>query len=77
MFGGDFVFCVSRDFVRGCRTPLYLQPGTDTPHPAATSAELAALAPDIEVQTDWRGPTYLAESIRRIGEFLTQHTPGT
>jgi pimeloyl-ACP methyl ester carboxylesterase len=75
MFGGDFVFCVDREFVRSCRTPLYLQPGTDTPHPAATSAELAELAPDIEVQTDWRGPTYLAESIRRVGAFLTRHTP--
>src|SRR5262249_47430388 len=27
MFGGDFVFSVSRDFVRTCRTPLLLQPG--------------------------------------------------
>jgi pimeloyl-ACP methyl ester carboxylesterase len=77
MFGGDFVFCVDREFVRGCRTPLYLQPGTDTPHPAQTSAELAELAPDIEVQADWRGPTYLAESIRRVGAFLTRHTPTT
>src|SRR5215217_6361820 len=45
MFGGDFVFSVTRDFVRNCRTPLYLQPGTDKPHPAHTSAEIAELAP--------------------------------
>jgi hypothetical protein len=45
MFGGDFVFSVSREFVRRCRTPLLLQPGTDKPHPAATSAEIAQLAP--------------------------------
>ena len=75
MFGGDFVFSVSRDFVRGCRIPMFLQPGTDVPHPAATSAEIEKLAPNLEVQEDWRGPTYLAESIRRVGDFLTRHTP--
>lgn len=75
MFGGDFVFSVSREFVRRCRTPLLLQPGTDTPHPAETSAEIARLAPDLEIQKDWRAPTHLAESIRRVTDFLTRHTP--
>jgi pimeloyl-ACP methyl ester carboxylesterase len=75
MFGGDFVFSVSRDFVRGCHIPMYLQPGTDVPHPAATSAEIEQLAPNLEVQKDWRGPTYLEESIRRVRDFLTRHTP--
>jgi pimeloyl-ACP methyl ester carboxylesterase len=77
MFGGDFVFSVSRDFVKTCRTPLYLQPGTDTPHPAETSAEIASLAPNLEVQKDWRGPEHLAESIRRVTDFLTRHTPAS
>ncbi len=75
MFGGDFVFSVTRDFVKNSKTPLFLQPGTDKPHPAATSAEIAALAPNIEVQTDWRGPTYLDESIRRVRAFLDRITP--
>ena len=75
MFGGEFVFSVSREFVRDCRTPLFLQPGTDVPHPAKTSEEIAALAPNIEVQKDWRAPTYLNESIRRVGEFLAKNTP--
>jgi pimeloyl-ACP methyl ester carboxylesterase len=77
MFGGDFVFSVSRDFVRRCPTPLLLQPGTDKPHPAHTSAEIAQLAPNLEVQQDWRGPTHLAESIRRVTDFLTRHTPSS
>ena len=34
MFGADFVFSVTRDFVRTCKTPLFLQPGSDKPHPA-------------------------------------------
>jgi pimeloyl-ACP methyl ester carboxylesterase len=56
MFGGDFVFSVSRDFVRRCPTPLLLQPGSDVPHPAETSAEIARLAPHLEIQKDWRAP---------------------
>jgi pimeloyl-ACP methyl ester carboxylesterase len=73
MFGGDFVFSVSRDFVRRCSVPLYLQPGTDKPHPAQTSAEIEKLAPNLEVQKDWRGPTFLDDSIRRVTAFLTRH----
>lgn len=77
MFGGDFVFSVSREFVSRCRTPLLLQPGSDTPHPAETSAEIARLAPNLEIQKDWRAPTHLAESIRRVTDFLTRHTPAS
>jgi pimeloyl-ACP methyl ester carboxylesterase len=75
LFSGDFVFSVTRDFVAGCKTPLLLQPGSDTPHPAATSAEIARLAPDIEIQQNWRGPEHLQESIRRVTDFLLRHTP--
>ena len=75
MYGGDFVFSVSRDFVKRCPVPLYLQPGTDKPHPAATSAAIEKLAPNLEVQKDWRGPTYLAESVRRVTDFLARNTP--
>jgi hypothetical protein len=45
----------------------------DKPHPAATSAEIERLAPNLEVQKDWRAPTHLAESIRRVTDFLTRH----
>jgi len=75
IFGSDFVFSVDRDFVRSCRTPLYLMPGKDLPHPAATSAEIAALAPDIEVQNNWDGVANVAESIRRVSQFLLRHAP--
>ena len=74
MFGTDFVFSVSREYVRRCSVPLFLQPGTDKPHPAHTSAEIEKLAPNIEVQKDWRGPTFLDESIRRVTAFLAKHT---
>jgi hypothetical protein len=37
--------------------------------------EIAALAPNIEVKKNWRGPEFLAESIRRVIAFLDKHTP--
>ena len=36
---------------------------------------IAALAPDIVIQKDWRGPEFLAQSIRQVGAFLEKHTP--
>jgi pimeloyl-ACP methyl ester carboxylesterase len=74
MFGKtDFVFSVTRDFVKNCATPLFLQPGTDKPHPGPTSDEIIALAPNLEVQNDWRAPAHLAESIQRVRAFLEKN----
>ena len=75
LYSTDFVFSVDRDFVRGCHTPLLLQPGSDSSHPKEVSAEIARLAPNIEVQMEWRGPEHLAAANRRIGDFLALHTP--
>jgi ketosteroid isomerase-like protein len=50
-------------------------PGSDTPHPAATSAEIAKLAPNLETLKEWKGPEHRVESIRRVTEFLARHTP--
>jgi hypothetical protein len=73
MWDHPFVFGVDRDFARGCQTPCLLLPGTDIPHPAATSTELAALLPAVEVLKDWRGPAHLPEQERRVLAFLRQH----
>jgi pimeloyl-ACP methyl ester carboxylesterase len=75
MWDHEFIFCADRDLVRGCRTPSFLLPGSDTPHPAETSAELAELLPDVTVLADWRGPEHLAEQERRVVGFLKAHTP--
>src|SRR5438552_3845717 len=53
MFGGDFVFSVSREFVRGCRIPLLVMPGDAPPHPKVIGEEIAALAPHAEVLHQW------------------------
>ena len=75
MWDHDFVFCVDRAFVRTCPVPTFLLPGTDVPHPAVTSAELAALLPGVEVLTEWRGPAFLEQQRTRVVDFLKRHTP--
>ena len=75
MWDHPFVFCVDRAFVRDCPVPTFLLPGTDIPHPAATSDELAALLPGVEVLTDWRGPEYLDQQRDRVVAFLKSNTP--
>jgi pimeloyl-ACP methyl ester carboxylesterase len=62
MWGGDFVFCVDREFVRNCPVPTMLLPGTDIPHPAATSDELARLLPG----TDIPHPAATSDELARL-----------
>ena len=42
----DFVFTVTRDFVRGCQTPLLVLPDDIPAHPYAVAMESARLAPN-------------------------------
>jgi pimeloyl-ACP methyl ester carboxylesterase len=77
MWGADFVFCVDRNFVRHCPVPTMLLPGTDIPHPAATSDELARLLPRVEVLHQWRGPEFMEQQRVRVTAFLDRHTPAT
>ena len=77
MWDSGFVFSVDRGFVRNCPVATFLLPGTDIPHPAATSAELAVLLPGVEVLTDWRGPEYLGQQEARVVGFLRRHTVRT
>jgi len=75
MWSQDFVFCVDRDFARACQTPCLLLPGTDIPHPAATSDELAQLLPNLDVLTNWRGPEHMQAQLDTVMAFLDRHTP--
>jgi pimeloyl-ACP methyl ester carboxylesterase len=75
MWGHDFVFCVDRDFTSRCPVPTMLLRGTDIPHPAIISAELASLLPGVEVLTEWRGPDNLAAQEAAVVSFLRRHTP--
>ncbi len=75
MWGDDFVFCVSRDFVRNCHTPALVLPGNDTPHPRVIGLEVAELLPDAEMLVDWKGPEHIDEQRHRVVDFLARHTP--
>jgi hypothetical protein len=75
MFGGDFVFSVSREFVRQCKTPLFVMPGDDPPHPQVIGEEIIELAPNVEGLRQWKGPEHLQTAIERVTAFLERHTP--
>jgi pimeloyl-ACP methyl ester carboxylesterase len=75
IFGGDFVFSVSREFVRQCKTQLLVMPGDDPPHPQAIGEEIIELAPNVETLRYWKGPEHLQTAIERVSTFLERHTP--
>ena len=70
MFGGEFVFAVSRDFVRSCTTPLLVLAGNDPFHPTATAREIADLAPNADLLLTWATPDVVGETVSRVRAFL-------
>jgi len=76
MFGGDFVFSVGRDFVRGCSVPLLVLAGDDEFHPRAVAVEIAELAPHAELVLQWTSPTHHDTTLSRVREFLLSLSPG-
>ena len=53
----DFVFTVTRDFVRNCQTPVLILPDDIPAHPYAVAMEAAMLAPKAEVSIfPWKEP---------------------
>ena len=75
MYGGDFVFNVSREFVRSCKTPMLILCGNDDYHPKETSKEIAALAPNAELIEHWKASDVIGATVKRVREFLMSHTP--
>ena len=75
MFGGEFVFNVSRDFVRACPTPLLILAGDDAFHPTAIAEEIADLAPDARLVLNWKTPDVIDTTIERVRSFLQSHQP--
>src|SRR5256885_5537410 len=45
----DFLYSVSRDFIRNCRTPMLVLPDDVPGHPLQTSIDVASLAPNAEI----------------------------
>jgi pimeloyl-ACP methyl ester carboxylesterase len=73
----DFVFTVTRDFVRECQTPILTLPDDEPGHPYAVAMEVANLAPNSEVSIyPWKeNKEQVAEAVRHIRTFLRAHTP--
>jgi pimeloyl-ACP methyl ester carboxylesterase len=75
----DFVYSVSRDFVRNCQTPILVLPDDTPAHPYQTAMDIASLAPNAEVTVyPWKEPPELkARTIERVRTFLKAHQPVT
>jgi pimeloyl-ACP methyl ester carboxylesterase len=75
----DFVFTVTRDFVRNCRTPVLILPDDVPAHPLAVAMECAMLAPKAEVSIyPWKEPpARIPLAVRQIRSFLRAHRPAS
>jgi pimeloyl-ACP methyl ester carboxylesterase len=71
----DFVFTVTRDFVRGCQNPVLILPDDVPAHPYAVAMEAAMLAPNAEVSMfPWKEPKErIPLAVRQIRSFLRAH----
>jgi pimeloyl-ACP methyl ester carboxylesterase len=75
MFGGDFLFSITREFIATCTMPVLLMPGNDEMHPAETTADLVRLLPRIEVLDPWKGLRHRDAAMQRVLQFCLEHTP--
>jgi pimeloyl-ACP methyl ester carboxylesterase len=73
----DFVFTVTRDFVRACEIPILIMPDDVAAHPYAVAMETARLAPNAQTCLyPWREPAGHVElALRHVRTFLKAHTP--
>lgn len=73
----DFVFTVTRDFVRACQTPILVMPDDIPAHPYAVAMETAMLAPNSQVTLyPWKDvPERVPLAVRHVRMFLAAHAP--
>jgi pimeloyl-ACP methyl ester carboxylesterase len=75
----DFVYSVSREFVRSCQTPILVLPDNTDAHAYQTAIDVASLAPNAEITVyPWKDPPELkARTINHVRAFLTANRPVT
>jgi hypothetical protein len=75
----DFVFTVTRDFVRACQTPILVLPDDVPAHPYAVAMETVRLAPKAEASLyPWKASTdQIPQAVRQVRDFLRAHQPVT
>jgi pimeloyl-ACP methyl ester carboxylesterase len=73
----DFVFTVTRDFVRSCRTPLLVLPDDIPAHPYEISLEIVSLAPNAEASIyPWKeSRDTIGKVVEHVRTFLKTHEP--
>ena len=73
----DFVFTVTRDFVKKCQTPILVLPDDVPPHPFKVAMEVAMLAPNSQVSLyPWKDtPDKVPLAVRHIRMFLESNRP--
>ncbi len=73
----DFVYSVSRDFVRSCQTPMPVLPDNTPSHSYEAAMEVVELAPKAEVTVyPWKEQKdVLANTINQVRDFLMAHQP--
>jgi pimeloyl-ACP methyl ester carboxylesterase len=73
----DFVYTVTRDFVRQCQTPVLIMPDDVPGHPYLVAMESAHLAPSAQVTIyPWKAnPEQIRIALRHVGTFLKANTP--
>jgi pimeloyl-ACP methyl ester carboxylesterase len=71
----DFVYSVSREFVKNCPTPMLVLPDDIPAHPYQIAVEIAQLAPNADFAVyPWKEPPELkARTINRVHNFLRAH----
>jgi pimeloyl-ACP methyl ester carboxylesterase len=75
----DFVYTVTRDFVRQCQTPILILPDDVPGHPYAVALESAYLAPNAQVSLyPWKmSPLQIQLALRHVRGFLNINRPVT
>jgi pimeloyl-ACP methyl ester carboxylesterase len=75
----DFVFTVTRDFVRGCQKPILVLPDDVPAHPYAVAMESVHLAPNAQVSLyPWKAsPEQIPLAVRHVATFLKANRPAS
>jgi pimeloyl-ACP methyl ester carboxylesterase len=73
----DFVFTVTRDFVRSCQTPILVLPDDVPAHPYAVAMETVHLAPNAQVSLyPWKATKeQIPLAVRHVRSFLRAQQP--
>ena len=73
----DFVFTVTRDFVKACQTPVLVLPDDTAGHSLDVAIESAMLAPNGQLSMHpWKDtPEKIPLAVRHVRSFLLSHRP--